>query len=146
MPATATPVDRRSCASSLAIQLPDLHGADHLRRDGGVTDQQQRRSSTRGASRASRGAEPHVRAGDGRPVEVAVIAILEELLELDGIGLDDNFFELGGHSLMAAQLVARLQNLFGVELTLLVIFDNPTAAGIAAEIERDAGRIEPAAR
>ena len=72
-----------------------------------------------------------------RDVEGAVVEILEDLLELDGIGLDDNFFDLGGHSLMAAQLVARLQSLFGVELPLLVIFDNPTAAGIAAEIERD---------
>jgi acyl carrier protein len=76
----------------------------------------------------------------GTPVEVAVTAILEELLELDGVGPDDNFFELGGHSLMGAQLVARLQNRFGVELTLLTIFENPTAAGIAAEVERDAGR------
>ena len=87
------------------------------------------------APRASSGRTAH----DRTPVEVAVTTILEELLELDGVGEDDNFFELGGHSLMAAQLVARLQGHFNVELPLLAIFDNPTAAGIAAEIERDSG-------
>ena len=33
---------------------------------------------------------------------------------------------------MAAQLVARLEDEFGVEIDLLVVFDHPTAAGIAA--------------
>ena len=33
------------------------------------------------------------------PTEEAIAEILEELLELEGIGRDDNFFELGGHSL-----------------------------------------------
>lgn len=73
---------------------------------------------------------------DATPLQIAVRTILEDLLELDGIGVDHNFFELGGHSLMAAQLVLRLLERFGVELSLLAIFDNPTAAGIAAEIER----------
>jgi acyl-CoA synthetase (AMP-forming)/AMP-acid ligase II/acyl carrier protein len=68
-------------------------------------------------------------------IERTVTAILEELLELDGVGRDDNFFELGGHSLMGAQLVARLEDRFEVEIELLTIFDHPTAAGIAAIIE-----------
>jgi acyl-CoA synthetase (AMP-forming)/AMP-acid ligase II/acyl carrier protein len=72
------------------------------------------------------------------PVERAVGSILEELLALPAIGRDDNFFELGGHSLMAAQLVARLEEQFDVEVELLAVFDNPTAAGIAAVIECDA--------
>src|SRR5262249_13815922 len=40
------------------------------------------------------------------PTEQAIAEMLEELIELDGVGRDDNFFELGGHSLMGAQLVA----------------------------------------
>ena len=61
----------------------------------------------------------------------AVVEILEELLELEHVRSDDDFFELGGHSLMGAQLVARLEDQFDVEIDLLSIFDNPTAAGIA---------------
>jgi amino acid adenylation domain-containing protein len=79
-------------------------------------------------------------------VETVVIAILEELLELDCVDKDDNFFELGGHSLMGAQVVARLEARFDLEVDLLTIFDNPTAADIAAMIEQallDDERIEP---
>ena len=75
-------------------------------------------------------------APDG-PTELAIAAILEELLELGGIGRDDNFFELGGHSLMGAQLVARIQERFGVELPLLAVFDNPSVAEMA-EVVGDA--------
>jgi amino acid adenylation domain-containing protein len=70
-------------------------------------------------------------------VETVVIAILEELLGLNGIDKDDNFFELGGHSLMGAQVVVRLEARFDLEVDLLTIFDNPTAASIAAVIEQD---------
>jgi amino acid adenylation domain-containing protein len=77
--------------------------------------------------------------------ECAVGAILEELFALPAVGRDDNFFELGGHSLMAAQLVARLEEEFDVEVELLEVFDNPTAAGIAAIIERDALALHSAA-
>jgi len=69
-------------------------------------------------------------APDG-PTEEAIAAILEELMELEGIGRDDNFFELGGHSLMGAQVVARVQERFGVELPLLAVFDNPSVAEMA---------------
>ena len=78
-----------------------------------------------------------IQPGGATPVEATVIAILEDLLELDGIGKADNFFELGGHSLMGAQVVARLEDRFDLEVDLLTIFDNPTAAGIAAVIEQD---------
>jgi acyl carrier protein len=68
------------------------------------------------------------------PTEQAIAEMLEELIELDGVGRDDNFFELGGHSLMGAQLVARIQERFGVELPLLAVFDNPTVAEMAVVV------------
>jgi acyl carrier protein len=70
-------------------------------------------------------------------VEGVIIAILEELLELESVDRDDNFFELGGHSLMGAQVVARLEDCFDLEVDLLTIFDHPTAAEIATVIEQD---------
>ena len=38
---------------------------------------------------------------------------------------------------MGAQVVARLEDRFDLEVDLLTMFDNPTAAGIAAVIEQD---------
>src|SRR5207248_4763013 len=37
------------------------------------------------------------------PLEEILVGIWEQVLQLDGIGIEDNFFELGGHSLLATQ-------------------------------------------
>ncbi|NEE10096.1 hypothetical protein G3M58_27055, partial [Streptomyces sp. SID7499] len=71
-------------------------------------------------------------------------------LGIDGIGVHDNFFDLGGESLLAMQLMARLRDRCGAELSLRRIFDAPTAAELALLIDRAApattGRIRPSAR
>jgi acyl carrier protein len=58
------------------------------------------------------------------------------LLGLEKVGVNDNFFFLGGHSLLGTQLIARVRSIFGVELPLRKVFDSPTAAELASEIER----------
>lgn len=67
---------------------------------------------------------------------VASILELENLGQLQSVGRDDNFFLLGGHSLLGTQLIVRIREIFGVEMGLASLFDNPTVAGIAAEIDR----------
>lgn len=68
-------------------------------------------------------------------VESWLAALLMNLLGVDRIGRDDNFFRLGGHSLMGAQLIAKIQERFGVELSLRSLFDHPSVHGIASEID-----------
>src|SRR3989442_8901825 len=67
--------------------------------------------------------------------EVALAALWSELLELDRIGVHDGFFELGGHSLLATQLVSRVRELFQVELPLRALFETPTIAALAEQVE-----------
>ncbi len=62
--------------------------------------------------------------------------ILATLLRLEKVGVNENFFLLGGNSLLGAQVIARVRDTFGVELTLLSLFDHPTVSGLSAEIER----------
>lgn len=69
------------------------------------------------------------------PVEEELVSILAPLLKIDRVGVNDNFFLLGGHSLLGTQLIARVSEAFGVDLTLLKLFDNPTVAAMSAEIE-----------
>jgi amino acid adenylation domain-containing protein len=76
------------------------------------------------------------RVGGETPTEVVLADILDELLGIDDVGRDDNFFELGGHSLMGAQLVARVRERFGVDVTLLDVFDNPTVFEIAEVVDQ----------
>ena len=61
--------------------------------------------------------------------------LLTSLLGIGRIGREDNFFRLGGHSLMGAQLIAKIQHRFGVELSLRSLFDHPSVRGIALEID-----------
>lgn len=74
------------------------------------------------------------------PTQRRVIEILKALLGQERIGLTDDFFLLGGHSLLGAQLIARLRETFRVELALRTVFDSPTVAALAEEIERLAAR------
>ncbi len=76
----------------------------------------------------------------GTSIEAATAAVVAELLEVERIGLDENFFLLGGHSMFGAQLIVRLEELFGVEITLRFLFDHPTVAEITAEVQRQTVR------
>jgi len=71
--------------------------------------------------------------------EQHVAEILGELLNLESVGLEDNFFLLGGHSLLGAQLIARLRDAFGVEISLRSLFEGPTVAALSAELDRLSG-------
>lgn len=68
-------------------------------------------------------------------VEEELVKILAPLLKLDRVGVNDNFFLLGGHSLLGTQVIARVSETFGVDLTLLKLFDHPTVSEMATEIE-----------
>jgi acyl-coenzyme A synthetase/AMP-(fatty) acid ligase/acyl carrier protein len=72
----------------------------------------------------------------GTPIGTAIESVVAELLELEEIGSNQNFFLLGGHSMFGAQLIVRLEELFGVEITLRYLFDHPTVDEITAEVER----------
>ncbi len=73
--------------------------------------------------------------------------IWSQLLGVDRIGIHDNFFDLGGHSLLANQLISRMNDTFPVKLPLRRIFETPTLAGLAQDIQRDAsGRVRESIR
>ncbi len=68
--------------------------------------------------------------------ERELTTLWEQLLGIDGIGVEDSFFELGGNSLLLTQLVAMMRRTFRVELALGALFGQPTVAAIAALIDR----------
>ena len=67
--------------------------------------------------------------------EELVASIWEQVLRREDISRDASFFELGGHSLLATQVVSRIRSVFDVDLPLRVLFEKPTLAGLAEEID-----------
>jgi amino acid adenylation domain-containing protein len=68
--------------------------------------------------------------------EAKLVEIWRELLKIEQVGIEENFFELGGHSLLVLQATARIRKVFAVELPVRTLFEVPTIAGLAVEIER----------
>jgi acyl carrier protein len=69
-------------------------------------------------------------------LEEVIAGIWAQMLDRRRVGSADSFFELGGHSLLATRVLSRLGRAFGVEVPLKTLFEAPTVAGLAAEVER----------
>lgn len=74
--------------------------------------------------------------GPRTPLEERLGVMLSSLLGINEVSVNDNFFLLGGHSLLGTQLIGQIRGAFGVDLALRSLFDAPTIAELASEIER----------
>lgn len=83
------------------------------------------------------GAEPDFAAAT--PAEIRMSEIWRRLLGVSSVGRADNFFAIGGHSLLAAGLVARLTEEFGVAVPLREVFAHQTVATLTEAVQRIAG-------
>ena len=72
------------------------------------------------------------------PTEELLERIWAEVFGLERVGIDQDLFELGGDSLRATQLLARIQDAFGMDLPIDALFAAPTIAGLASVIETGA--------
>lgn len=69
------------------------------------------------------------------PTQARLAAIIAEAIGRSDFGIDDDFFLLGGHSLLGTQVIVKARDAFGVDLTLLHLFEARTVAGLAAIVE-----------
>jgi acyl carrier protein len=69
------------------------------------------------------------------PIEERLAAIWQSLLKVSAVGVHDNFFDLGGHSLLGTQVMSRMRKEFQLEIPLRSLFESPTVAELAVQIE-----------
>ncbi|MFF2045915.1 amino acid adenylation domain-containing protein [Kitasatospora sp. NPDC058170] len=69
------------------------------------------------------------------PAEERIAEVWSEILGLERVSVEDRFFELGGHSILAIRMTSRLQDVFGIDLTLRTVFEHPTVRSLAQAVE-----------
>jgi amino acid adenylation domain-containing protein len=69
------------------------------------------------------------------PLEKKLAHIWEEVLEISPIGRNFNFFQLGGHSLKVIQVRSRIAQQFGVDISIIDLFQKQIFHQQAALIE-----------
>ncbi|MBB5867587.1 amino acid adenylation domain-containing protein [Allocatelliglobosispora scoriae] len=68
------------------------------------------------------------------PVEIAVAAVVADVLKTDRLGALDDFFELGGDSMQVVEVVTRLDEELGLPAAISDVFDHPTVRALAAAL------------
>ena len=68
-------------------------------------------------------------------IEEALASIWEEILSIEGIGVQDIFLELGGESLQAVRIITRVQTSLGVSVSVREFFEAQTIAQMAELIQ-----------
>ena len=81
----------------------------------------------------------------GSDIEWQLAEIWAELLQLDQVGIEQDVFALGADSLTVTQVLSRLRDRFGADLSYSDIFDAPTIGSLAARLTGSAGNSMAAA-
>jgi acyl carrier protein len=67
-------------------------------------------------------------------LEQVIAEIFSRTIGIGRVGRDDNFFTLGGNSLDGIRVLSAISENLGVKLTLRVLFEEPTVAGLARSL------------
>jgi amino acid adenylation domain-containing protein len=81
---------------------------------------------------ASTGDHPACEPGGDDELAAAIGGIWAEVLNRPAVGPQEDFFALGGDSLRGLQMVARIQEVRGLDVPLEMLFEHPTLAGFTS--------------
>ena len=69
------------------------------------------------------------------PQQEALCSLFAAALGITQVSMDDDFFDLGGDSVMLIQLVKRIRDTLGINLSIRTFFKAPTVAGLAEQLQ-----------
>ena len=93
---------------------------------------------------ASSGSPDDKKVPAGSRLHFQLAKIWADLLKLDRVGIDEDIFALGANLLVVTQMLSRLREGFGADLSFTDIFDCPTSADLAARLQ--SSKQKPAAQ
>ncbi|MBG1264949.1 amino acid adenylation domain-containing protein [Nostoc sp. WHI] len=67
-------------------------------------------------------------------LEQQLAEIWSQILGIEQVGIYDNFFELGGHSLLTAHMLAQVEEIIQIKVSLSYLLREPTIAGLIKAI------------
>ncbi|MEP7339281.1 MAG: amino acid adenylation domain-containing protein [Acidobacteriota bacterium] len=70
-------------------------------------------------------------------VERTLCAIWQGVMNINHVGVESSFFDIGGNSLLAIRLMARVRDVFQVELPVRALFESLTVAKLSELIEKE---------
>ncbi|MCR8643270.1 amino acid adenylation domain-containing protein [Paenibacillus sp. N1-5-1-14] len=76
-------------------------------------------------------------------MEVQLAGIFTQVLGIEQVSVQDHFFQIGGHSLLMMQVISRIRNVLGVEISVRTFFEYATVAELAAWVESNRIEITP---
>ena len=72
--------------------------------------------------------------------EQRIAQVWQQTLQMKKVGIYDNFFEAGGNSLLLIQVLGKLQEIFGNQLSTVEMFQYPTIHALAKHLTQDKTR------
>lgn len=82
-------------------------------------------------------------------VEEVLSGIWCGVLRRESVGIHDTFMNLGGHSLLAAEVIAKIQHIFQIQIPFRSFLGDPTVAGLSEILiaqEKSPGQVAKLAR
>ncbi len=76
-------------------------------------------------------------------VEIIIAGIWQKALGAEKVGIYNNFFELGGHSLLLVKINQQLQEEFGLELSIVDMFNYPNIHSLSQKLSARNYKLEP---
>jgi acyl transferase domain-containing protein/acyl carrier protein len=121
------------CAQDLQFTIEQAEKASGDRLLEAFSATQKPRGAAAKANRSGSYAPPETE------VERKLVAIWQDVLGVEQVGVNDNFFDLGGSSLFAVQVLSRLRKEFDAEVPAATLFEGPTISSLAKLLTKDGG-------
>lgn len=71
----------------------------------------------------------------GVSTDLDILALLQNTLGNENLGMEDDFFEAGGDSLVSVQILAKVREIYAVDVSLADFLSEPTASNLAFMVD-----------